>query len=112
MVKGSKRLVRKKLLARVVGYLQSTSLAVKSTRLHLLSIYSDLHSVDGWRNNTNVRLSNKSIKELEFFWLNIPACDIGRSWYPPECSTIFTSTLITDASKYAWGSHYHIQRES
>ena len=32
---------------------------------------------------------------------------VGRSWFPPEkLKTIFVS-LYTDASRFAWGAHFH-----
>lgn len=34
----------------------------------------------------------------------MPLCKQGRSWYPPEQTRILYATLITDASKYAWGA--------
>ena len=48
------------------------------------------------------------MKELEYFWKKVPMNQIGRSWYPPETSTVISCVLITDASKYAWGSHVHL----
>jgi hypothetical protein len=90
-----------------VGYLQSTALAIPSARYHLLQLYADLNAVPGWH-AVSVRLSNKSLNELQHFWADVPSACIGRSWYPPETSFLITATLVTDASQYAWGSHLHL----
>lgn len=70
--KRRKRFVRKKLLAQVIGYYQSTCLALPTGRLHLTSLYSDLHTKPGWLPNTSVKLSNASVSEIEHFWLSVP----------------------------------------
>lgn len=109
LAKSNKRLVNKRYLSKVIGYLQSTALAIPSARYHLVTLYADLNSVNGWNNTTNVRLQKKSLDELTYFWANIKNKDIGRSWFPPEKSGILvTRILLTDASKFQWGSHLHI----
>lgn len=61
MAQGRARCVTKKLLASVIGYCSSCCLALPNGRYHLTSLYSDLHSVDGWQRNIRVKLTNKSI---------------------------------------------------
>lgn len=30
---------------------------------------------------------------------------VGRSWFPPERTSVLSTTIVTDASKFAWGAH-------
>jgi hypothetical protein len=99
------RVVNKKYLAKVIGYCSSCCLALPTGRFHLSSLYKDLHSKCGWGKNVDVRLCDKSMKELEFFWLSPKACNVGRSWFPPHKTYNLFCDLVTDASKYAWGAH-------
>lgn len=102
-----KRHVSKRLLAQVIGYCQSTCLAVPMGRFHLVSLYQDLNQKEGWGNSVRVKLSNKSINELRSFWQNIQRSDIGRSWFPPTRTHTMFVSLFTDASKFGWGAHFH-----
>ena len=76
-------------------------------RFHLVSLYADLNQKPGWAPNTQIKMSNKTIKELKAFLYTPPTTAEGRSWYPPEhTTTIWYVTLITDASKYGWGATF------
>ena len=103
----NKRLVNKRHLAKVIGYCSSTCLAIPSGRFHLVSLYQDLHSKDGWDSKIFIKLSNKSLNELKHFWKQPPVENVGRSWFPPSKSYTMFVSLFTDASKYAWGAHFH-----
>ena len=100
--------MRKRHLASVIGYLQSTCLALPSGRFHLVHLYSDLNSKPGWRSSTVVTLCQRSLNELQHFWRDPPTSAEGRSWFPPTKTALLHALLITDASKYAWGAHAHI----
>lgn len=91
-----------------MGYFQSTCLALPLGRFHLVSLYSDLNSVNGWDTRIQVKLSHRSLNEVRQFWAHPPPEGVGRSWYPPEVSAVIFATLITDASKFGWGGHLHL----
>ena len=66
------RLVNKKVLAEFIGYLQSTCLAIPTGKQHLVALYSDLNSVEGWCKHAQIRFSAKSINEILYFWTDVP----------------------------------------
>ena len=47
------------------------------------------------------------MNELQLFWRCPPIQHVGRSWFPPSQTYRMFVTLFTDASKYAWGAHFH-----
>ena len=44
--------------------------------------------------------------------MNPPLEQQGKSWFPPEKGAILFATLVSDASKYSWGGHLHVQLDS
>lgn len=105
--KGRKRRVNKLDFARVVGYCSSVCMALPRGRFHLTKMYHDLCSVADWGKNTYITVSHGSVKELQHYWLRPTTAEVGRSWFPPHRTAVLTSQLVTDASKYAWGAHFH-----
>lgn len=47
------------------------------------------------------------MNELLHFWLAPAPKEVGRSWFPPSRLTTIFASLYTDASKFAWGAHFH-----
>ena len=105
--RSNKRLVNKRHLAKVIGYCSSTCLAIPSGRFHLVSLYHDLHAKEGWDSKIYVKLQNKSLNELQHFWKKPSPEHVGKSWFPPSKTFTMFVSLFTDASKYAWGAHFH-----
>ena len=84
IAKARKRCMQKRKLASVIGYLQSTCLAIPLGRFNLVSLYSNLNSKPGWQYSAVVKLSKASLTSLSRFWQKIPPQQIGRPWGPPE----------------------------
>ena len=77
-------------------------------RFHLVALYNDLSSAPGWAHSTMIKLSNKSVNEVKHFWAKPCISQQGRSWFPPEKGAVLFASLVTDASKVAWGGHLHL----
>ena len=107
MSKSRGRTINKRVLARAIGYCSSTCLALPKGRFHLVALYQDLSSKPGWTSSIQIKLSNKSLNELTHFWQRLDEKHIGRSWFPPNRTYTMFVSLFTDASKFAWGAHYH-----
>lgn len=57
--------MRKRELAKCVGYLQSCCLALPEGRFKLIELYTSMNSKPGWSLNTSVQLSNAAIRILK-----------------------------------------------
>lgn len=95
----------------MVGYLQSTTLAIPEGREQLVALYKDLNSVPDWKWSTTVKVSAASKTALTKFWLNLKPDQIGRNWGPPSQIVVCDLTISTDASKLAWGAVLHGQTQ-
>lgn len=102
------RKVPRIIFARLLGFLQSCCLAIKESRQHLSILYKDLNSpLDGkqlsWGSKCMIKISHRSLKELEHFWLRLPKNLVGRSWYPLSETVVLDCIITSDASQFAWG---------
>ena len=64
-----KRTIRKRKLAKVVGFLQSCTYALPFGRFYLSHLYSAFSTTPGWEGT--VRVSHPAIKAVKQYWLHL-----------------------------------------
>ena len=99
-VTGNKRTIRKRKLAKIVGFLQSCTYALPFGRFYLTHLYAAFSTSPGWEGT--VRVSHPAIKAVQQYWLHLADQTTQRAWFTPCRSVIVT----TDACARGWGAFY------
>lgn len=100
-VLGNKRRIRKRKLAKMVGFLQSCTYALPFGRFYLQHLYAAFSTSPGWEGI--VKVSHPAIKAVQHYWQQLSDQTVQRAWFTPCRSVIVT----TDACARGWGAWYH-----
>jgi hypothetical protein len=69
-----KRLVPKHMVVSFAGYANHCCLALPWGRFYLASLYEDMGAVEGWERHQCVRLSHRTVSDLNTYWLDLQNC--------------------------------------